>query len=407
MTTRRVLLGITGSIAAYKSISLVRRLKEEGVEVEVAMTPAAARFVSPLVLEVMSGHPVASDPFETRSGISSPEILHLTLARRCDLFLVAPATADFIAKAASGSADDLVSALFLAIRRPVLLAPAMDAEMWEHPLTQRNLACLKEIGIRIIPPEVGSLASGSVGPGRLASEETLLAAVREELALPVGDLTGKKILVTAGPTRELIDAVRFISNPSSGRMGYALARAARARGGEVVLVSGPTEIPPPEGIAIVPVTTAEEMSRAVLSRIDKVDLLFMAAAVSDFRPRSAAGGKIKKGEASTFLELEPTTDILKEAARRIKEAGRPTLLVGFAAESEDLIQNSLKKLKEKGLPMIVANEIGKPGSGFSSQTNLAKIIRSDGSILDLPPLSKEDLADRIITEAVSLLSPSG
>jgi phosphopantothenoylcysteine decarboxylase/phosphopantothenate--cysteine ligase len=394
LSGRRILLGVTGSIAAYKSVALLRRLVSLGADVTVVMTDAAKRFVGPLTFQTLSGHPVYDDPFDPRE-----EILHLTLADAADVFLIAPATANTIAKLAAGSGDDLLSALALSARRPVIVAPAMDAVMWEHRLVQRNLSALRDAGVTVVPPETGSLASGLVGPGRLASEEAIIAALESRLSGT--SWSGERVVVTAGPTSEPIDPVRTITNRSSGKMGYALAAAARRRGAAVTLISGPTRLPPPPGVDVVPVETAGEMRRAVLDEVEKATLLIMAAAVADFRPKVVQSTKIKKGTASVTIELVPTDDILRSVSRR-----KGLFVVGFAAETDRVVERASEKLRAKGLDLIVANDVSKPEIGFGADENEVTIIDRGGGAAHVPRLPKSAVAERIL-DRIQVLRPSG
>lgn len=389
---RRILLGVTGSIAAYKSVALLRRLRSLGADVTVVMTDAAKRFVGPLTFHTLSGHPVYDDPFDPRE-----EILHLTLADAADAFLIAPATANSIAKLAAGSGDDLLSALALSARCPVIVAPAMDAVMWEHRLVQRNLDALRDAGVTVVPPETGSLASGLVGPGRLASEETILTAL--ESCLSGGSWSGERVVVTAGPTSEPIDPVRTITNRSSGKMGYALAAAARRRGAAVTLISGPTRLPPPPGVDVVAVETAGEMRRAVLEQVEKATLLIMAAAVADFRPKVVQSTKIKKNTAPVTIELVPTDDILMSVSGR----RRGLFVVGFAAETDRVVERASEKLSAKGLDLIVANDVSKPEVGFGADENEVTIVDRQGGIVSVPRLPKSAVAERILDRIQTLL----
>ncbi len=386
LTGRHVVLGVTGSIAAYKAVALLRRLTERGAQVTVVMTAAAKRFVAPLTFQALSGRPVYDDLFDPRD-----EILHLSLAQAADLFLIAPATADTLARLAAGSANDLLSSLALAARCPVLLAPAMDAVMWEHPLVQRNLEALRGIGVGVIPPESGPLASGLVGPGRLAAEDAILAAVEARLGSP-GPWAGEHVVVTAGPTREAIDPVRTITNRSSGKMGYALAASARARGAMVTLVTGPTDLPVPAGVDVVAVETAEEMRRVVMDRIDKTTVLLMAAAVADYRPKASLAGKLKKSGSAITIELVPTPDILSEVVARRTGA----FVVGFAAETDRLVERATEKLNRKQLDLVVANDVSRPGIGFGADDNEVTMIDRTGALTSLPRLPKRVVADRIL-----------
>lgn len=396
LTGRHVVLGVTGSIAAYKAVGLLRRLGERGARVTVVMTAAATRFVAPLTFQTLSGRPVYDDLFDP-----SEEIVHLTLAERADLVLIAPATANTISRLAAGAASDLLSSVALSARCPVMLAPAMDAVMWEHPLVRRNLDTLKGIGVAIIPPEIGPLASGLVGPGRLASEEAILGAVEARLAA-AGPWAGERVIVTAGPTREAIDPVRTITNRSSGKMGYALAEAARARGAAVTLIAGPTGLPAPPGVEVVSVETAEEMRRAVLARIDQATVLMMAAAVADYRPTVPAPSKMKKSGAPLTLELEPTADIVSEVTRR----GAGVFVVGFAAETERVVERATDKLRAKRLDLIVANDVSQPGIGFGADVNEVTLIDRTGAVTALPRLPKRVVADRVLDRVHALRRPA-
>lgn len=391
---RRVLLGVTGSIAAYKSVALLRRLVSHGADVTVVMTDAAKRFVGSLTFQTLSGHPVYDDPFDPRE-----EILHLTLADAADVLLIAPATANTIAKLAAGAADDLVSALALSARCPVILAPAMDAVMWEHRLVQRNLDALRAIGVTVVAPETGVLASGLIGPGRLASEDTIVAAL--EARVGAGTWSRERVVVTAGPTSEAIDPVRAITNRSSGKMGYALAAAALHRGAAVTLISGPTRLVPPAGVEMVPVETAAEMRRAVLERSEKATVLIMAAAVADFRPKASQRGKIKKGAGPLTIELIPTEDILAAVTERRTDL----FVVGFAAETEHVVEHASEKLKTKRLDLIVANDVSVPGIGFGADHNEVTLIDRRGGVTQVPRLPKPVVAERILDriEAVRAL----
>ena len=392
-TGLRIVLAVTGSIAAYKAVGLLRRLRQESAEVNVVMTAAACRFVTPLTFEVLSGAHVATDLFE-----SHQEMLHLSLPERSHAILVAPATANCLAKAALGLADDLLSTMLLTTQCPVIFAPAMDGDMWRHSTVVSHVETLRARGAIIVPPEDGPLASGRVGQGRLADEETIVTALRSAIH-PRRDWTGRRLLISAGPTQEAIDPVRFISNRSSGKMGYALAEAARARGADVLLVSGPTALQPPRGVEVLSVETAEEMHKAILNRFTWAHAVIMAAAVADFRPVRPAPQKLKKQQQPiTTLSLEPTNDILRElSARRTTQ-----LLVGFAAETEDLLAHAREKLHAKGVDLLVANDVTAPGSGFGSDTNRVWLLHRDGQTEDLPLLAKRDLADRILDRMLTL-----
>lgn len=392
---KKILLGITGSIAAYKSISILRRLRAADADVNVVLTSAAHQFVSPLTLQVLSGGPIYADLFDPRS-----EVIHLTLAQEADLVLIAPATANFIAKMAAGLADDLLSNLLLAVNAPIFLAPAMDLGMWEHPAVQENVTRLRKRGVHILEPEVGLLASGKEGKGRLADESRIVGAVADKLsrqAEPEGEdlsLKGEVILVTAGPTQEPIDPVRFISNRSSGKMGYALADAAQRCGGRVILISGPTALPSPPGVECLSVRTAEEMKKEVEHYFDQATIIIMAAAVSDYTPQNVSAKKIKKTAKQISIPLQETEDIL----RGLSSQKKGQILIGFAAETEDLIQNAKLKLKDKGLDLIVANDVTEEGAGFDTKTNIVQLIDRDGRITALPKMLKTELARCILRE---------
>lgn len=384
---KRIVLGVSGSIAAYKAVGLLRALVEQGADVSVVMTNSATRFVTPLTFEVLSRHPVAADLFAAHQ-----EMLHLTLAEQADAVVIAPATANVLAKCAVGLADDLLSTLVLAARGPLILAPAMDGGMWDHPSVQAHAEALRARGVTVVEPEEGPLASGRIGKGRLAAEDTILAAV-EACLHPRLDWAGQRVLISAGPTQEAIDPVRFISNRSSGKMGYAVAAAARERGAAVVLVAGPTALPPPAGVEVVPVCTAEEMGKALAARFGWCTVLVMAAAVADFRPKRAAAHKLKKGKAQTeTLELAPTEDILESLARRRTKQ----IMVGFAAETQDLVRHATDKLTRKSLDLIVANNVLDEGAGFGTDTNKAVLVGRAGVLSDVPLVPKRELADRIL-----------
>ncbi len=399
LSGKRVVLGVAGSIAAYKAVEVLRLLVRRGAEVRVAMTAAAERFVAPLTFATLSRQPVLSDLYTLDYG---REIGHVAAPGRAHLLLVAPATANTIAKFAHGLADDFLTNIYLAATCPVLLAPAMDADMFRHPAVQENLETLRRRGVRIVGPASGELASGIVGPGRLSEPEEIVAAA-ESLLLARQDLAGQVVLVTAGPTQEPVDPVRFLSNRSSGRMGFALAEAARDRGARVILVAGPTEIAPPVGVELVHVGTAEEMRGAVMGRFDEATVVVKAAAVADYRPARPRGRKIKKQEAALRLDLEPTPDILGELGRRKKGQ----VLVGFAAETDDVVANARDKLAKKNLDLIVANDVGASDSGFGVDTNRVTILARAGAAEALPLLSKREVADRILDRVVALLNRQG
>ena len=394
---RQIILGVTGSIAAYKAVSLLRTLVQGGANVSVVMTQSATRFVGPLTFEVLSKRPVAMDLFSGHQ-----EMTHITWPEKADLIVLAPCTANRIAKYALGLADDLLSAMLMTTRCPVVIAPAMDGEMWDQPAVKGHVNILRARGVTILEPEIGPLASGKWGQGRLPAEETIVTAIEEKLQ-KAQDWMGHHFLISAGPTHEPIDAVRFISNGSSGKMGYALAEAAVSRGSRVTLVSGPTDLTPPSGIEFLAVTTAQEMHQALASKFERATVLMMAAAVADFRPRQVVPEKVKKhhwkGEP---LELERTPDILAAlSAQRTHQ-----LLVGFAAETSNLMESGQAKLKQKSLDMIVVNQVGGKDSAFGSETNEVIIMTRDRPPHQLPRLPKRLLADRILDELRYLTIPA-
>lgn len=390
---KRLVLGVTGSIAAYKAVSLLRALRTRGASVSVVMTSSATKFVAPLTFEVLSGQGVTTDLFEARE-----EMLHLTVPEGAHAIIVAPATANFLAKAAVGVADDVLSAMLLTAHCPLIVAPAMDGGMWEHPTVIENVNRLRARGVVVLDPEEGPLASGQVGQGRLAVESRIVEAVQAAV-IPQADWLGQRVLVSAGPTQEAIDPVRFISNRSSGKMGYAIAEAARDRGAEVVLVTGPTALLPPSGVEVVPVTSAQEMADALCRHFAWATVVMMAAAVADFRPREQAAQKLKKGgRTSLTLDLEPAPDILA-----MLSAQRTTqILVGFAAETEDLISHAAGKLVGKGLDAIVANDVTKEGAGFGSDNNAVVILTRAGRRKEFGLMPKRRLADEILMEVQNL-----
>ena len=396
----RITLGVTGGIAAYKSAELVRRLQDEGHTIQVVMTRAAQEFITPLTFAALSGQRVIVDLFSTSArGENNLEsaIDHIAVAQSTDLLLVAPATADILAKFARGIADDFLSTLYLASTAPVVAAPAMNVNMWQHEATQENLATLRVRGVRIVEPNEGYLACGMTGPGRLASQVEILKAV-EEVSRGRQDLDGERVLVTAGPTREDIDPVRFLSNRSSGKMGYAVARAAARRGAKVVLVTGPTALETPGGVERVDVRSAEDMLRAVEARFPECTLAIFAAAVADYRAVEPSDSKIKRTEDELTLRLEPNPDILATVAR---EKG-DRLVVGFAAETDNVAENARKKLAQKNADVMVANDVTAEGAGFDVDTNMVTLLSCDGRDLALPRLTKAEVAQRILDEVLRL-----
>lgn len=391
---RRILLGVTGGIAAYKSCILTRLLRLRGAHVRVVMTRSAERFVGPATFAALSDHRVYTDLFDEEPGV-----LHIRLAHEADLVVVAPATANVIAKLAFGIADDLLTSTLLEARVPFVLAPAMHSGMWENDATRSNVATLVERGARIVGPARGSLAAGDEGIGRMSEPEEILAAV-EELLARGRDLAGRRVVVTAGPTWEPIDPVRFIGNRSTGKMGFAVAAAAFARGADVTLVVGPGTVEPPEGPVAVSVTTAEEMRDAVLRAAEGADAVVMAAAVADFRPEAAEGSKIKKEGGVPELRLVPTPDILAE----LGAAGGERVLVGFAAETDDVETEGRRKLERKGVDLLVANEVGREGTGFGSETDRAAILSRTGEDEPLRDWTKVELASAICDRLAKFLA---
>jgi phosphopantothenoylcysteine decarboxylase / phosphopantothenate---cysteine ligase len=394
---RRVLLGVTGGIAAYKAAYLVRLLTTAGAEVQVVMTPAALRFIGADTLAALSHRPVHSDVFE-----HTEVVLHVRLAHEADVAVVAPATANVLARLAMGLADDLLTSTLLEATCPLVLAPAMHTGMWQNPATRSHMATLAERGAVIVGPGEGALAAGDEGMGRMSEPEEILSAVRSALST-TADLAGRRILVTAGPTFEPIDPVRYIGNRSSGKMGYGVAAEAARRGAEVTLVSGPAVLPDPPGVEVIRVETAEEMAAAVLDRFARADAVIMAAAVADFRPEAPAVDKMKKENGPPSLTLRPTTDILATLGKRKEHQ----VLVGFAAETNELQAEGRRKLGEKNLDLIVVNEVGKPGTGFDADTNIAAILAREGQDTPVRTWTKRDLAAEICDRLTGLLGRSG
>ncbi len=390
---RRILLGVSGSIAAYKAVDILRRLRELGADVSVVMTRNAANFVSRLTFETLSGKAVFYDEFQEaeQKGIG-----HIDLTTNIDAALVAPATANIIGKVASGIGDDALSTALLAVDCPLFMAPAMNDRMYRNPVVRKNIAFLSEQGVFFVEPGTGPLACGTIGQGRLAETEQIVQTLLSRLS--ADDLAGATVLVTAGPTREPIDAVRFISNPSTGKMGYAIAAAARDRGAAVTLISGPTLIAPPAGVRVVPVQSAHDMYEAVREHAAGAQVVIMAAAVSDFRPMVSSDRKIKKHEAPLMINLEHTEDILSALGK--SPGGR--LLVGFAAETDDVLDNAKRKLKDKNLDMIVVNDLNQQGAGFGSDTNAVTLIDRAGTHAVLPVMPKLEIARRIIDKVIEL-----
>jgi phosphopantothenoylcysteine decarboxylase/phosphopantothenate--cysteine ligase len=396
----RITLGVTGGVAAYKAAELVRLLQQDGFTVQVVMTGGAREFITPLTFAALTGQKVITDLFEKSStGEANVEsaIEHIAAAQRTDLLLIAPATADILAKFARGIADDFLTTLYLAATAPVIVAPAMNVNMWNHAATQENIEKLRSRGVKVVNPDEGYLACGMTGAGRLAGQKEIVAAVRETLHAQK-DLHAETILITAGPTCEDLDPVRYITNRSSGKMGYAVAEAAARRGARVILVSGPGNLDTPPGVERIDVRTAEQMHRAVTQKFPDSSIAIFAAAVADYRPVETAGEKIKRNQEPLSLMLEPTPDILASVASRKGQA----IVVGFAAETQSVAENARKKLIAKNADLIVANDVTAEGAGFDHDTNIVTLFSRDGRDLALPKLSKSEVAQRILDEIVRL-----
>lgn len=390
-----MILGVTGSISAYKTVDLASKLVQRGIKLDVVMTEAATKFVAPLTFQSVTHRQVFTDMF---AEVSTFEIEHIALAERADVVAVVPATANTISKLAAGLADNLLTCVVLATQAPVILAPAMDRGMYANQITRENLDKLRSRGFTVVGPAHGRLASGLEGWGRLAEVGEILAAIYQALGRN-GDLAGREVLITAGGTQEPLDPVRYIGNYSSGRMGFALAEAARDRGAKVTLIAAATSLPPPYGVEVIRVQTTLQMREAVLREVPRADALIMAAAVADFRPKTISAGKIKRRPETLTLELVATPDILAEVAVPVK--------VGFAAESENLLQNAQRKLREKGLDLIVANDITAPESGFGADTNKVTLINDQGEAESLPVMPKSEVAHRVLDRVVRLLAEKG
>jgi len=392
---KRIVLGVTGGIAAYKAAEFVRLLVKEEADVHVVMTENAQKFIAPLTFQTLSGNPVVSDPFAL---LEDAEIRHIALADLAELVVILPATANIIGKIANGIADDFLSTMLMATKAPVLLVPSMNVNMWENKALQRNIQTLIGMGYHLMEPGEGELACHWYGKGRLPELNEVVEKMEDLFSRK--DLKGEKIVITGGPTQEPIDPVRFITNPSSGKMGYALAKMARRRGAEVILITGPVALPLPRtDIQWVPVRSAGEMREAVFAHLDGSSVVIKAAAVSDYRPKVTSEKKIKKGSSDYILALERTKDILEELGK--KKGNR--ILVGFAAETEDVTENAKKKLLEKNLDLIVVNDVTKPGAGFRSDTNQVKILYPSGQVKDLPLMTKEEVSQFILDDVVKLL----
>ena len=402
----RVALGVSGGVAAYKAAELVRKLQQEGIDVQVVMTESAREFIAPLTFAALTGQKVIAEMFgdggESAGANVESAIEHIAVAQRIDLLVVAPATANVIAKMARGVADDFLTTLYLATTAPVIVAPAMNVNMWEHPATQENVEMLRARGVHVVAPEEGYLACGMTGAGRLASVDAIADAVRSRLGIE-HDLQEETIVVTAGPTCEDLDPVRFLTNRSSGKMGYALAQAAARRGANVILISGPTRLDPPQGVQFVSVRNTEQMHRAVLTHFPRATALIMAAAVADYRPVAPQAKKMKRVSGRLNLELEPTVDILADAARGKGDR----VLIGFAAETENVAEHARAKLESKQADLIVANDVTAEGAGFDHDTNVITLYSRDGSEKAFPRMPKIDAAHRILDRLRALRQSMG
>lgn len=398
---KNIVLGVTGGIAAYKAVDLASKLVQAGAGVDVIMTEAATHFVTPLPFQTITQRPVSINAFQL---LRDTDMAHISLAKKADVIVVAPATANTIAKLAHGIADNLLTSTILATEAPLVLAPAMDAEMWETPVTQANAQALVARGATLVGPARGRLASGRVGRGRLVTTEELLAAIRQVLGR-AGALAGRRVVVTAGGTQEPLDPVRCLTNHSSGKMGYALAEAARDAGAQVTLIHAPTALGPIYGVEMVPIRTAAELHAAVMARL-ACDALIMAAAVADYRPAQQAEQKIKKGAGGLTLELERTTDILAAVAEA-RQPGAPGVVVGFAAETEHLLENAADKLRRKKLDLLAANDVSASDAGFEVDTNRVTLLAPDSAAESLPLMTKFEAAERIVERVAALLQGVG
>ena len=392
---KNVILGVTGGIAAYKSVDLASRLRKAGANVHVIMTKGAQNFVTPLTFREITGNPVTTTMW---GEVTNHNVEHIALANLADLVIVAPATANFIAKCAMGMADDMLTTTLLATKVPIFFAPAMNSNMYENQLTQKNIDVLIESGWNFIPPESGHLACGTDGVGRMPEPADIVDFVHFTMAF-AADMLGIKVLVTAAGTYEPIDPVRYIGNRSSGKMGYAIAEAAKKRGAEVILVSGPSALTPPEGVKFIGVESAAEMRDAVMEHFSKADMVIKAAAVADYRVRNVSDQKIKKNDEELTLVLEKNPDILKELGEK-KRAGQ--ILVGFAAETQNLLEYAKTKLEKKNLDMIVANDVSRKDAGFNTDTNVVKLLYRNGTIEELPIMTKHKLADELLNRVLKI-----
>ena len=395
---KTVVIGVSGGIAVYKTLDVVSRLRKLGVNVNVIMTKSATEFVTPLSFQSLSQNYVVCDMFEDPK---TWDVEHISLAKRADVFLIAPATANVIGKIANGIADDMLTTTVMATKAKVLIAPAMNTNMYENPILQRNINTLKELGYNFVEPESGRLACGDIGEGKLASPEIIVNTVIDLLNNRDKDLQGKKIMITAGPTIESIDPMRYITNRSTGKMGYSIAKEAIERGADVTLITGPTNLTPPQNLKkLVKIESAKDMYEAVLENLDENDVVIKSAAVADYKPKNYSNKKIKKSDDDLVIELDRNKDIAQE----IGKIKNNKILVGFAAETNDLIENASLKIKKKNLDFIVANDLTKEGAGFGVDTNIVKIIDKEGNITEYPKMKKEEVANIILDKIKELLS---
>ncbi len=394
LTDKCIIVGVTGGIAAYKAPDLISKLVKAGVDVHIIMTESAAKFITPLTLQTISRNPVTTQMFEFPGEW---EVQHISLADRADLMVVAPATANIIGKVCAGIADDILSTTIMATRAPVLFAPAMNVHMYENPIVQANIAKLSSLGCHFLEPGTGRLACGYEGKGRLPDVDIIFDKICS-LTVSTRDLTGKTFLVTAGPTREYIDPIRFLSNGSTGKMGYAVAEAARERGARVILISGPVSIPVPPGVTYIPVVSARDMFEAVVKHYQEADVVVKTAAVADYHPKKQLGSKLKKGRDDWALELTKNEDILQYLGRN--KGNR--ILIGFAAETDNLLENATRKIRDKNLDFIVANDVTQPGAGFGTDTNVVKFLYRDGRVEQMDKMGKKEVAHHIVDRILSL-----
>ncbi len=396
LNNKTVVIGVSGGIAVYKALDVISRLRKLGVNIHVIMTKSATEFVTPLSFQSLSQNYVVCDMFEEPK---TWDVEHISLAKKADVFLVAPATANIIGKIANGIADDMLTTTIMATKGKVLIAPAMNTNMYENPIVQKNISTLKELGYNFVEPESGRLACGDIGKGKLATPETIVDDV-VNLLMQKQDLKGKKIVVTAGPTIESVDPMRYITNRSTGKMGYSIANEAIKRGADVTLISGPTNLTPPQNLKkLVKIESAQDMYDAVIDNLDKNDVIIKSAAVADYKPKNYSNKKIKKSDNDLVIELDRNKDIAYE----IGKIKNNKILVGFAAETNDLLENATNKIKKKNLDFIVANDLTKEGAGFGVDTNIVKIIDKEGNISDYPKMKKEEVANVILDKVKSLL----